>query len=63
MDYAKSTLIHELGHAYDYYSNRPSHNSDFKSIYNSEKSYIKMGFDEYLEFRGIFEFDSFLSDF
>ena len=38
INYAKCTLIHELGHAYDYNSGWLSKKSDFKKIYKEEKS-------------------------
>jgi len=37
-DYAKSNLIHELGHAYDYHNDWLSMQSEFMSIYKSEKN-------------------------
>ncbi len=41
MDYAKCTLIHELGHAYDYNMGWISNNKDFKNIYKKEKNKFK----------------------
>lgn len=38
MDYAKCNLIHELGHAFDYNSDRLSHTKEFKNIYKKEKN-------------------------
>lgn len=41
VNYAKMTMIHELGHAYDYGNRLLSSSNEFKSIYNSEKSKFK----------------------
>ena len=41
INYAKCTLIHELGHAFDYKSGRLSYKSDFKKIYKKEKNKFK----------------------
>ena len=38
INYAKCTLIHELGHAFDYESGKLSDSSEFKKIYKKEKS-------------------------
>ena len=48
MDYAKSNLIHELGHAYDYQSGWLSGQSEFYKIYKSEKNkFKKTGYYKY----------------
>ena len=48
MDYAKSNLIHELGHAYDYNSGWISKQSEFVSIYKSEKKkFMKTNYYKY----------------
>lgn len=38
INYAKCTLIHELGHAFDYNSGGYSFTSEFKKIYKAEKT-------------------------
>ncbi|MBR4178637.1 MAG: hypothetical protein IKR57_04760 [Bacilli bacterium] len=40
INYAKSTLIHELGHALDYGKGKISHKNDFVKIYKAEKKKI-----------------------
>ena len=38
INYAKSTLIHELGHAFDYDSGKLSAKNEFKEVYKLEKN-------------------------
>ncbi len=48
MDYAKSNLIHELGHAYDYHSGWLSKQSEFLSVYKAEKNkFMKTNYYKY----------------
>ena len=48
MDYAKSNLIHELGHAYDYQNGWLSDSAEFISIFKAEKNkFKKTGYFKY----------------
>ena len=48
IDYAKCTLIHELGHAYDYNKGWLSKKKDFKKIYKAEKNkFMKTNYYKY----------------
>lgn len=48
INYAKSTMIHELGHAIDYNSGRISLSKEFKKIYKAEKKkFMKTSYYKY----------------